>query len=88
MLFVHAGLDPERPLDTQGDRLWWGSTTAWAFLQPYAGYRRVIRGFDRGHPGLVLDDYSATVDGGAGFGGPLIAACFDGKGRLVDQLFA
>ncbi len=25
LLFVHAGLDPDRPLSAQGDSLWWGS---------------------------------------------------------------
>jgi len=86
LLFVHAGIDPERPLETQGDRLWWGNAGNWPPARPYSGYKRVIRGFDRAHPGLVVEDHSATVDGGAGFGGSLIAACFDQKGRLADQV--
>lgn len=85
LLFVHAGIDPERPLETQGDRLWWGGN-AWPLVRPYAGYKRVVRGFERSHPGLVVDEFTATVDGGAGFDGPLIAACFDQKGRLADQI--
>lgn len=87
LLFVHAGLDPERPLDTQGDALWWGGGS-FDLTQPYAGFRRVVRGFARSHPGLVLEKLTATIDGGAGFGGPLIAACFDHAGEIVDTLEA
>lgn len=85
LLFVHAGLDPERPLDAQGDALWWG-TGQFTLTQPYAQFRRVVRGFERSHPGLVLTEFSATIDGGAGSGGPLIAGCFDQNGALVDRL--
>lgn len=85
LLFVHAGLDPERPLDAQGDALWWGGGS-FSLTQPYAGFRRVVRGFERGHPGLVLTELTATVDGGAGLGGPLIAACFEEAGALADTI--
>jgi serine/threonine protein phosphatase 1 len=85
LLFVHAGLNPDRPLDAQGDALWWGGPS-FSLREPYAGFRRVVRGFERSHPGLVMDEFTATVDGGAGNGGPLIAACFDHDGALVDRL--
>ncbi len=85
LLFVHAGLDQERPLDAQGDALWWGSGT-FDLAQPYAGFKRVIRGYEHGHPGLVLTDFTATVDGGAGVGGQLIAASFDDAGALADSV--
>ena len=55
---------------------------------PYAGFDRVIRGFAPDHPGLEMTDFTATLDGGCGFGGPLIAACFRRDGELVDQLEA
>lgn len=87
LLFVHAGLNPDRPLDAQGDALWWGGPS-FSLSQPYAGFRRVVRGFERSHPGLVMDEFTATVDGGAGNGGPLIAACFDPGGGLQDRVDA
>ena len=53
---------------------------------PYAGFRKIIRGFDPSRGGISLDDYVATVDGGAGFGGTLAAACFDAEGRALDRI--
>ena len=38
--------------------------------------------------GVSLDDYVATVDGGAGFGGTLAAACFDSEGKALDRIDA
>ena len=84
LLFVNAGIDPALPLAEQGDRFWWGGLAG--LDGPYGGFRRVVRGFARGHPGLEVGDMAATVDGGAGFGGPLIAACFDRVGDLADSI--
>ncbi len=28
--------------------------------------------------------HTASIDGGSGFGGPLLAACLDPEGRIVD----
>jgi serine/threonine protein phosphatase 1 len=84
LLFVNTGNDAALPLDEQGDSFWWGGLAG--LDKPYAGYTRVVRGFARRHPGLEVGDMSATVDGGAGFGGALIAACFDGDGELADSI--
>ncbi len=86
LLFVNSGLDPSRPLDTQRDAFWWGGDQLAALAQPYAGYRKIIRGFDPSQRGVSLDDYVATVDGGAGFGGTLVAACFDSEGKALDRI--
>lgn len=51
LLFVHAGIDPEKPLDLQGDVLWWGGSLE--LTAPFAGFRRVVRGHDRRRAGLV-----------------------------------
>ncbi|MGF1595123.1 MAG: hypothetical protein ACFCUW_17720 [Kiloniellaceae bacterium] len=88
LLFVNAGLDPERPLEAQKDSFWWGGSGFAAIGRPYDGYRRVVRGFAAQHPGLELGDYTATLDGGCGFGGPLLAACWTPDGKIVDELDA
>jgi hypothetical protein len=94
LLFVHAGLDPSRPLGAQSDSLWWGSPAFARIDQPYEGFRLVVRGYDRGHAGLrggtplVAADYTLTLDGGCGFGGPLVAACLSPAGELLDQILA
>ncbi|MEO3427973.1 hypothetical protein AAFN88_03895 [Pelagibius sp. CAU 1746] len=88
LLFVNAGLDPDRPLEAQKDSFWWGSSGFSGLATPYAGYRRVVRGFCPQHPGLELGDFTATVDAGCGFGGPLLAACFTEQGELIEQIEA
>ena len=84
LLFVNAGIDPTLALAEQGDRFWWGGLAG--LDKAYGGYTRVVRGFARRHPGLEVGDMSATIDGGAGFGGPLIAACFDPAGEIADSI--
>ena len=86
LLFVNSGLDPARPIDTQRDAFWWGSEQLATLTPPYAGFKKIIRGFDPAHGGVNLDDYVATVDGGAGFGGTLAAACFGAEGHPLDRI--
>ncbi len=88
LLFVNAGLDPGRPLEAQKDSFWWSNQGFAELSEPYYGFRRVVRGFDRKHPGLDLSDYTATLDGGAGFGGPLLAACLRLDGEVGELLEA
>jgi len=86
LLFVNAGVDPTRPIDAQRDAFWWGSEQLEALTPPFAGFKKIIRGHDPSQGGVSLDDYVATVDGGAGYGGSLAAACFDSEGRALDRI--
>ncbi|MBL8689185.1 MAG: hypothetical protein JNL04_08795 [Rhodospirillaceae bacterium] len=86
ILFCHAGIDPSRPLDEQTDSFWWGSSAFAQMDRAYGDFATVVRGYDRQHPGLVVTPFTVTLDGGAGFGGPLIACAFDASGQVVDQL--
>ncbi|MGH6718174.1 MAG: hypothetical protein ACREER_02560 [Alphaproteobacteria bacterium] len=93
ILFVHCGLDPNRPLTAQGDALWWGSSGFAAIAEPYAGFRRVVRGYDprRGgvsETGVSETGVTVTIDGGSGFGGPLVAVCLDPRSGMVDRIEA
>jgi serine/threonine protein phosphatase 1 len=88
LLFVHAGIDTGRPLAAQSDSFWWNAAAFGRIDKPYQEFRRIVRGFDPAHAGLVLGDFTASVDAGCGFGGTLVAACFDPQGALVDQLEA
>ncbi len=90
LLFVHAGIDPEKPLEMQRDAFLWGAAGAdmLALSQPYAGFKRVICGVDRAHRGVSEGAYVALVDGGTGPDGPLVAACFGIDGTLQDRLAA
>ena len=86
LLFVHAGIDPQRPLSEQSDTFWWGSANFADMNAPYAGFRLVVRGFDRGHGPARVGHITAAIDGGCGFGGKLIAACFGLDGRALDWI--
>jgi serine/threonine protein phosphatase 1 len=87
LLAVHHGIDTLKPLDLQGDAFWWGGNTAFeAIAAPYGTVGRLIRGFDRSHPGLVDRPYTLTLDGGCGFGGPLLAALLGSHGEVLDVI--
>jgi len=88
LLLVHTGLDPERPLDAQGDTFWWNAADFSRLTSPYAGFTRVIRGYDPAHAGLVETGHTVSLDSGCGFGGPLLAAAFDPQGRILEVLRA
>ena len=88
LLFVHAGLDPGRPLEAQGDTLWWGGAGFETMETPYGDFRLVVRGFCRAPTGVSVGAATATIDGGCGRGGTLNAACFDHAGRLDDLIEA
>jgi serine/threonine protein phosphatase 1 len=88
MLFVHAGVDPAKPLDLQRDMLWWGDVDILELTQPYSGFRRVVRGRDRKQGGLKMTEYAASIDGGSGFGGTLLAAGFAPDGTFLELIEA
>ncbi len=88
ILFVHAGINPNRMLQDQGDALWWGGQNFKAMNQPYAPFKKVIRGFDPKHEGLHINCVTATIDGGCGFGGNLICAGFDQDGEVIGVIEA
>jgi serine/threonine protein phosphatase 1 len=84
LLFVHAAVEPSRPLSEQRDAFWWGREDILELKEPFAGFRRIVRGVDRDRRGVVGREFAVSVDGGAGQGGRLIAACFGLDGAPVD----
>jgi len=92
LLLVHAGLEPARALDDQGDLFWWGAAGFARLSQPYQQFCRVIRGYDPGHGGLSPSVTGAdpgpalTLDGGCGFGGPLVGAHLSQNGDVLELI--
>ncbi len=84
LLFVHAGLDPGRPLEIQSDAFWWNPGGFHALSKPYGNIRYVVRGFDPDQRGIDIGDYRASLDGGTQRN--LVAGCFDREARLVDRI--
>jgi serine/threonine protein phosphatase 1 len=88
LLFVHASIDPTRPLTAQGDAFWWGREDILGLATTFDGFRRVIRGIDRDRRGVVEGEFAVSLGGGAGHGGPLIAACFADDGSVLEVIEA
>lgn len=86
ILFVNCGVDPDLALDRQRDSFWWAGGSFDRLQGPFAGFKRIVRGFDPARRGYADADYKLTLDGGCGFGGSLIAACLDPDGRVVDRI--
>ena len=87
-VFVHAGLEPDRPLDAQGDALWWNTAGFEKMEAPFFDAERVVRGFDPENRGAVETPVSLSLDGGCGLGGTLIAACLQPGSGAVDHIEA
>ena len=88
LVFVHAGLDPARPLDAQGDGLWWNTAGFDGMTGAFFGAERVVRGLDPEHRGVVETDFSLSLDGGCGFGGELVAAAITPNSGEIETLRA
>lgn len=84
LLFVNAGLDLAKPLHNQGDAFWWGAPNWGNITKPYGPFSKIIRGFDPAHGGAAMTTHTLTIDGGAGFGGPLVGACLTPQGEVID----
>lgn len=88
VLFVPAGIDVTRPLVEQEDSFWWASSTFQKIDQPYGPFQKIIRGFDPAGGGFQKNCYTLTLDGGCGFGGPLVCGRLTGDGQLLDVIEA
>ena len=88
LLFVHAGIDPSRPLFQQADSFWWGGREFDRLAAPYGTFTRIVRGYDPAHRGVAIGPLTATLDGGCGFGGPLMAGCIHASGEVGELIEA
>jgi len=87
-LFVNSGLNPALTLDEQESDLWWNAQSFDAMDSAYKPFEKVIRGFDPKHKGINLNPVTASLDGGCGFGGSLIAAGMDASGNVFELMEA
>ena len=87
VLFVHAAIDPSRPLAAQGDAFWWGRDDILE-LASFEGFRRIVRGIDREQRSFIERDFAVSLNGGTGRLGRLTAACFGAGGEVLDLIEA
>lgn len=88
LLFVNAGVNPARPLELQGEGLWDAGEAFSGITEMYAPFEKVIRGYDPLHEGVRLNCVTASLDGGAGFGGKIVCAGMDSHGNMSELLHA
>ena len=86
MLIVHTGLDVTREITQQSDAFWWAGRSFHDLNKPYNGFRRIIRGYDPLHAGVIEKPYSFSIDAGCGYGGKLVAICFSTDGDVLDEI--
>lgn len=86
MLFVNAGIDVTRPLETQKDSFWWPPTEFEDMDEPYESFARVVCGYDRQNRGVIETPFVVKLDAGSGRGGMLAAACLAAGGAVIEIL--
>jgi hypothetical protein len=86
LLFVHAGLDPDRSLASQGDSFWWDASGFARLSGPFEGFRRVFRGVDPLGGGRVLDGYSVTLSAGKCDRDSLLAVSIAPDGDILEVI--
>jgi serine/threonine protein phosphatase 1 len=88
VLFVHAAIDPSRPLAAQGDSFWWGRDDILELSASFEGFRRVVRGIDREQRSFTERDFAVSLNGGTGQFARLTAACFGVGGEVHEVIEA
>jgi serine/threonine protein phosphatase 1 len=88
LLFVHAAIDPSRPLAAQGDAFWWGRDDILALSASFEGFQRVVRGIDREQRRVVERDFAVSLNSATGQFGRLVAACFGAGGEVLELIEA
>jgi serine/threonine protein phosphatase 1 len=88
VLFVHAAIDPSRPLAAQGDSFWWGRDDILELSASFEGFRRVVRGIDREQRSFTERDFAVSLNGGIGRFARLTAACFGVGGEVHEVIEA
>ncbi len=87
ILFVHAGIDPARSLDQQGDSFWWASKN-FNVMEPFLPFKSVVRGHDPELNGVHRGKACLSLAGNCGYGGKLVCAQLTGTGEILEILAA
>jgi len=85
LLVVNSGFEPNVEMRKQLDSFWWGGAEFNTLQPEHSGAKLVVRGSTHGTPGVRVDRYTVTLDGGAGRGGKVCAALFSLQGSMVQN---
>ena len=86
LLFVNAGIDPNKPLEKQNDAFWWNSRGFETLDAPFESFAFVIRGYDAARKGGRSGPLAICIDTATGPTGPLSATCFDPDGAIIERI--
>ncbi len=86
LLFVHAGIDPAKPLSAQQDSFWWENNAFDNLHDAYAPFSYVIRGFDPKSRGIAVNGVTMSLDGATEDHAhrPVTCSLLAGDGELID----
>jgi len=92
VLFVSAGIDPDRPPEAQGDAFWWNPTgfdravrsdlAADGTVPQWGGFARIVRGWDPESRGVQSLGFGLSLDARPN----LAAAALSPDGTLLDLI--
>lgn len=90
LLFVHAGIDPDKPLAQQQDSFWWKSKKFNDIHTAYDPFSYVIRGYDPHAQGVKVNGVTMTLDGTTADAEkpPITCGLLSGQGELLDLMTA
>jgi len=90
LLFVHAGIDPAKPLTQQQDNFWWKGQTFNDIHTAYDPFSYVIRGFDPNAQGVKVNGVTMTLDSATAAidDMPITCGLLSGHGELLDLMTA
>jgi len=63
MLFVHSGIDPKRAIDAQEDAFWWLSKSFHDVPPAFAGFDKIVRGWDPDGGETLLGRHMISLSG-------------------------
>ncbi len=90
LLFVHSGIDIQKPLNRQSDNFWWNGKHFNNIDQRYDPFSYVIRGFDPNAAGLNINGVTMSLDSTTtDMNMPaLTCSLLSGQGEVLDVLSA
>lgn len=87
LLFVHCGLNPERPLHAQDENFWWSADKFEQIHGRYENFKYIIRGFDPMGRGVMMSDATISLNGDYTRNRPVICAKMQMSGD-IDTLYS
>lgn len=87
LLFVHCGLNPDRPLGAQDENFWWSSDKFETIENRYENFKYIVRGFDPHQRGVITTPATISLNGDHTRNKPVVCAKMRTSGD-IDSLYS